>query len=336
MSTVKFWNEAAKGVYDTCVLGARAPKKVKDFIVEEDKRITRVLESYVKRGKEVVFVEIGSGTGRYLKLFGKKILTDKSFSRNLKYIVGIDFSEAMIKTSIENLVHSREIGNVTIRSLVDELAPEMNISTKTMKKKLSSRVILVNGDITTKPFLRIAGINVVVGVLFGTLGNISPRKRGLALRNMRTISTDPEFLITVFDHKKMQVGWEIYRELSNAGFYLLKPMVTHNSEFTTTKGFYSEWFTEETFKSLLNKNFAHDESEVIPFKHGLFGRVKVKGNAPLGEFTMDLVCVKCGGVLSRLPLPAVKSLKCSSCSSSYKVVKYLGFQYPIITPDEGA
>jgi len=330
MSTLKFWDRAAKGIYDEYVLGKSAPKQIKDFILEEDRRINLLLEDYVKKGKKVVFVEIGSGTGRYLRFFGKKIFTDKDFSRNLKYIIGVDFSEVMIRTSIENLVRSRKIGERLSVSLADELVRILKIPRKRVVEQLSRRIMLVNGDVTAKPLVRVEGSDVVTGVMFGTLGNIAAGKRDIALRNISAISTSEEVFITVFDRHKMQTGWRIYRDLSMAGFSLLRPLVTHNSEFTTPKGFYSQWFRKKDFNSLLENSFDGNKIRIFSYRHGLFARIKVKKRISVGALAVYLGCQKCGEVLSRVPLPSVTPVKCNSCGSSYEVREHFGFRYPVM------
>lgn len=301
MSTLEFWENAAKGIYDRCVLGKYAPALLRSFLKEEDRRLTEVLEAYVKKRKDVVFLEIGSGTGRYLRYFGRKILEKNDFNQHLKYVIGVDFSESMIRTSIDNLVRSRNVGNTNVVSLADELASKLKLPVKAVKEKLTSRVILINAD-ATKPFLQIPEGNVVVGIMFGTLGNISRDKRDFVLQNIHHNIVNGEVVITLFNRKKMEVGWKIYRELAKAGFDLLTPLITHKAEFTTCRGFYSQWFTMNEFEQLLKKNFKDYDFKITPFKHGLFGKVRLKESSPHSKFTLNLLCPKCGNTLTKLPL----------------------------------
>ena len=88
MSTISFWDNAATGLYDKFVLGSDAPYDIRRLIAQEDQIVKEVIEGYIANGGNVVFVEIGSGTGRYVNLLSRQILLDKDYRRCLKYVVG--------------------------------------------------------------------------------------------------------------------------------------------------------------------------------------------------------------------------------------------------------
>jgi hypothetical protein len=66
MRSLNFWDAVASDYYDVYVLGQNAPLEIRGFIEEEDKKLYRSLESLIKDREEFIFVELGSGTGRYV------------------------------------------------------------------------------------------------------------------------------------------------------------------------------------------------------------------------------------------------------------------------------
>lgn len=330
MSTYEFWEDASKKDYDLLVLGRDAPEEIQNFLHEEDKRLSGVVDKYIQGNKDVVFAEIGSGTGRYLKCFGRKIMTDKQYNKHLRYVVGLDFCKPMIQTSIKNLVCSRTVNGKTFVSLADQLSSDTGFSLESIKKKLASRIHLINGD-ATKPFLRVSGAHVVVGIMFGTLGNIS--KSDKVFQNVNRIFSDGgKVVVTVFNKKFIDIGTKSYKELSRRGFKSLDLLSVENSTFSSEEGFYSHWFDEEKFKPLLAKHFK-PEPQVSPFAtRGLMGVAEPYPSEKQVErkkLRLDILCPRCGNAIDAVPVQPAR-LACSSCGITYEIEESEGFRYPVL------
>lgn len=324
ISTLSFWSKAADKVYDECVLGELAPPDVKEFLKHEDLLLENVVNRYIENDEDFIFLEIGSGTGRYIRYFGEKLITERNFDKHLRFIIGVDFCPEMIEKSIKHLVGKK----TKPESLLEKVKKSRLLSdSKDIERKLRSRILFINAN-AAYPFLKISGMKVIVAIMFGTLGNFSPAERDLFLKiNIDRILENGEVAITVFDRKKMQNGFTIYRNLARSGFDLLKPLVTHNSEFTSPEGFYSHWFTHHKFKSLLEEHFENGCVKITPFKHAFFGKVKIRKTISLHR-SLNLLCPKCGEILGKLPLTSTDRVKCASCRSSYETKEFLGFRFP--------
>lgn len=330
MSTYRFWEDASKKDYDLLVLGEDAPAEIRVFLQEEDKKLSEVVDRYIQNNEDVIFVEIGSGTGRYLRCFGRKIITDKGYANHLKYVVGLDFCKPMIQTSIKNLVCSREVNGKTFTSLADRLASDTGLKLDSIRDKLSSRIQLINGD-ATNPFLEVSGAHVVVGIMFGTLGNIS--RSDQVFRNVNRIFTDGgKVIITVFNRKFLDIGRQSYKELAEGGFQSLESLSLEDFSFRSREGFYSHWFDETDFKSSLAKHF-HGEPEIVSFAtRGLMSIAEPKPPATRSrrkKLQLNILCPKCGKTIGILPVQP-KRLTCSSCGIAYDVEEFKGFRYPVL------
>jgi len=330
MSSVDFWKKVAERDYDLFVLGDKAPREIELFLEEEDKKLEAFVSKYVKRS-HTVFVEIGSGTGRYLKFFGKKIITDKLHANNLRYIVGIDFCGTMIRKSIKNL-----------NAMVGELAAGTERSVESIKREFISRIVLIQAN-AARPILRVRSAKIIVGLMFGTLGNIKDRES--VLRNLSKIfENGGGIIMTVFNRDFMDIGFEVYRSLSHLGFKGIKRLTFENSDFSSPSGFYSHWFTYDELAELLKRHFGR-EPTIVPFrKRGLLASTRprvrrYRGTSSKsrkeGEGDIVLICPNCERELHafRPPLRA-KELLCSSCKSQYKVEDFGGFSFPILVGKE--
>lgn len=322
MSTIDFWKAVAERDYDLYVLGEKKPDEIRQFLKEEDESLETLLYNYVGNKLDTVFVEIGSGTGRYFQYFGKKIITDKLYREHLKFIVGIDFCKNMIRKSIENL-----------SQLANELAQETNRSIESIKEELSQRIIPIQGD-ATRPFLRVSGGKVVVGIMFGTLGNIREREKVLKSA-ARILGNDGKIIISVFNNEFMDIGFNVYRSLAQEGFVSLSNLNSKNSDFTApTTGFYSHWFSHKEFKELLERHF-RKKPDIIPFrKRGLLAvaqpRISRRGKKLPKGISLRILCPNCNNNMGILLPLKVPEIYCHQCKRKYVVEKLNGFYFPVI------
>lgn len=336
MSTADFWDDAASKNYDVLVLGDDAPNEIRSFIRLEDKRLDDVISSYIKKNKDVIFVEIGSGTGRYLRYFGEKIICFKKYEEHLKYVIGVDFSKKMIEASIENLVHTRKVNEQTITSLADLLARKMNFPIEKIREKLASKVVVMYAD-ASKPFLRVVGANVVVGIMFGTLGNIGEKERKKVLSNVCSMLEESKgkAIITVFDKVAMKIGYEVYNELASKGFTRLGNIKFRDSDFTSPKGFYSHWFSLDKFNTLLENQFKKRPAIESIGARGLLAIAEPKTFRPTKKTKpgIYLLCPSCGETIGTVPLRD-QTLTCDHCKVRYIVKEFRGFRFPVLISAE--
>lgn len=320
--SVSFWDEAANGVYDRLVLGSEAPPDIKRLLMQEDQILIRTLDRYTHSRENVVFIEVGSGTGRYMKLLGKRVILDELYSHHLKYIVGIDFSERMIRTSINNLSHPKTVEGEMMPSFSREVCSETGLEPSQIAKILRERMLFVNAD-ATRPFLR-SSINAVVGIMFGTLGNV-PEHSQLLKNSARVFQNKGKLIITVFNREVKEVGLKGYEELVEKGFKSLAPLRWDKrlSAFTSVAGFYSRWFSYREFRELLEKH-AFGTTNVIPIAtQGLLAIVDMEREMADNQSSknriqdsLDLLCPSCGDIIAPLPSKA-HNMSCRMCGTQY-------------------
>ena len=146
MSTLDFWDSAADGVYDRFVLGVDAPYEIRRLLIQEDEKLMGIIESYFSNDCDVVLVEIGSGTGRYQRLFGRLIFTDERYNKHLRYVVGVDFSKSMIKATINKLVRSKSVNKKKESSLIANIKFETGLNSNFIMDTLLERIQLIHAD----------------------------------------------------------------------------------------------------------------------------------------------------------------------------------------------
>lgn len=350
--SLKFWDVVAANFYDALVLGKLAPSEIKKFLEYEDKKLYEILDSLVKNNEEFIFVEVGSGTGRYIVSLAEKILTNPNYNRLLKYVIGLDFSWQMIKTCIDNLTLKKprrlQIEGELLAE-IESLWLKHGLQ-KQIKNEILKRVILVNCD-ATKPTLRIKGIKVVVAIMFGTLGNItSDSERKNLIQQVKQISDDVTIIATGFLREKHSVGHKIYSKLADRGFTPLRKITWDGDTFTAKETseegdklfFYSKWFDQNEFEEILSvdsKHLSRIKIELIS-DYGFFGIVETKSIFRLPTFlqkknkkiNVELRCPKCGNPIIHLPLTKYQKIKDSDVK--YKVETFRGFYVPMMLSGE--
>jgi len=343
MSSLKFWDAAASETYDVYVLGKRAPEEIKLFLAEEDEKLDEVIDNYINKKKNTVFVEIGSGTGRYMMRYGARVILNENYRKYLKYIIGIDFSKQMIETCIRNLSLTRVVRGERLSSIVEKLSIKTGIPLKDIREQLLRRVYLINAD-ANKACLKISGeFNVVIGIMFGTLGNIADVRKTLA-NVSEMMKDDGSLVVTVFNERFADIGFNLYDELANRGFQELRGITwtrkNHGGSFTTETGFLSHWFTEEEFRELVKKHFSIKNIHLVS-KRGLMAIAKSKRRKRLlrmptrikergiDSSSVNLLCPNCGEVLGMIQLES-NELHCAVCNKNYVVENHHGFRVPIL------
>ena len=216
--------------------------------------ITNYLDSLLKR-KKVTFIDAGSGPGRYLLLLGSKIDAtsckelktnpetsrlyryDPLYEKNLKHVIGIDYSEEMVSHSTRLL---KKYG---------------------MKKLLNKRIFPITGiaqnfNLNHKT---LSGTHKVVVCTFQTLGNQENIDLQVAmLKSMKKLAKPHgTILVSVFNKKlfkdfglKKFYGREVKRTV---GEIVASKQDVENAILRTSKGVYSKWFSKDDLESLFRR-----------------------------------------------------------------------------------
>jgi SAM-dependent methyltransferase len=213
--------------------------------------ITNYLDSVLQK-KQVTFVDVGSGPGRYLILLGSKIgmyscndlkknpetgrlyRYDKNYEKNLQYVIGIDYSEEMISHSTR-LLKRYGLGQFLNKRIfpVTGIAQNFNLNEKIL------------GD-----------THKVIVCTFQTLGNQENMELQIQmLKSMKRLaSPHGTILISVFNKKlfkdfglKKFYGREVKRTV---GEIVASKKDVENSILRTSRGVYSKWFSKDDIEDL--------------------------------------------------------------------------------------
>jgi SAM-dependent methyltransferase len=216
--------------------------------------ITNYLDSLLKR-KKVTFIDAGSGPGRYLLLLGSKIdgtsckdlkanpetsrlyRYDPLYEKNLKHIIGIDYSEEMVSHSTRLL---KKYG---------------------LGKLLNKRIFPITGVAQNFHLnhAALSGTHKVVVCTFQTLGNQENTDLQVAmLKSMKKLAKPHgTILVSVFNKKlfkdfglKKFYGREVKRTV---GEIVASKQDVENAILRTSKGVYSKWFSKDDLESLFRR-----------------------------------------------------------------------------------
>jgi SAM-dependent methyltransferase len=239
-----------------------APSSATGFEKYEDLMLRKIIDQYVKNNKKLVFIEVGSGPGRYLLRYGAKISTnkdsckkyrdhadlqrfykyDKDYEENLQLIIGIDFSESMIKNAQEWLKEN-DLQNLVYNDRILQIIADiqnLNLSFKDTPYEHSYKV---------------------VACLFQTIGNqLNHQLRvNLVKKMMELVKPYGTILISAF-HK------DVFSEFIPKYYQKIIPSIgkitfidKEKGTLKTKKGVFSHWFSPEEIKNILrdaniNKN----------------------------------------------------------------------------------
>jgi hypothetical protein len=216
--------------------------------------ITNYLDSLLKK-TSVTFIDMGSGPGRYLLLFGSKIAVnsckelkknretrnlyryDKAYEKNLRHIVGIDYSEEMISYSTR-LLKKYGLGSFLNERIfpITGVAQSFNLNTKALM-----------------------GTHKVVVCTFQTLGNQENTDLQVSmLKSMKKLAMPHgTILISVFNKKlfkdfglKKFYGREVRRTV---GEIIVSKQDENDAILRTSKGVYSKWFSKYDLEDLFRR-----------------------------------------------------------------------------------
>lgn len=247
----RVWNKLSRDYDKYIIEKPSAYPEARNYENFEEALVLDILKALADRGKDIAFIEAGSGTGRYMKILGYKIIShkkpvnsvysyDESLSRRLKLIVGVDFSEKMIEITIEKL-----------KSVVVENG--INLFDKLVQ---GDKLKLINGHIENTNEDRILKANEksctrVVCCMFGTFGNISEEDREEALKRMVAWrGSNGVLIVSLFNRERLKdPGYYYYKAVSDL---YGNPRFDYSKwDVTTDKDFLSHWYSLEELKELV-------------------------------------------------------------------------------------
>lgn len=92
---LNYWDRIAD-CYDVALVNEdTAEIESRNFEDFEEEYVQSIINEQVKNGNKLTFIEIGCGTGRYLK----QLVSNE----NIKLLIGIDFSQKMVENAITNI-----------------------------------------------------------------------------------------------------------------------------------------------------------------------------------------------------------------------------------------
>jgi SAM-dependent methyltransferase/uncharacterized protein YbaR (Trm112 family) len=243
------------------VPGARFYERYEDLILDT------IFDEYVREKRKLIFVEMGSGTGRLLIRYGARIsndkpwrrygvckpyrrdelkryyVYDKDYARNLQLIVGIEFQEAMVNLSVD-LMRKMGLGHMLGKRIIPIVGVGQYLNLKF-------------GEVD-----EFKNSSKLVTCMFQTLGNQSSRELQVRLiRTMKNIAgPGGKVVISVFNKKQfwswgLPVFYKQQVEPTVGNIDEKDPRVGEMEKkgiLLTKKGVYSEWFYKEDLKALLD------------------------------------------------------------------------------------
>ena len=212
---------------------------LKDFIKREKRSLFSLIDESLKK-KEVIVVEIGSGTGRLLF----EIAEDQSKKENpyqIRFLIGIDVSPIM--TKIAKKKHQDFLGK-----------NELSESWENKIKFCCENAILLNESIKQKD-LNFNDATIIVVCVLNTLGIIDPNERSEVIRQMiKLAGIEGKIFISVFNAESFQKNaFAIYKPITKMiGPIDEKQFFDKNSPDVKSKtGYYSHWFKESEIINLI-------------------------------------------------------------------------------------
>jgi SAM-dependent methyltransferase/uncharacterized protein YbaR (Trm112 family) len=243
----------AKQYFRNVVHPTHAAWSARSYERFEDIFIVNYLDNILKN-KELTFIDAGSGPGRYLILLGSKIginsckelkrnsetstlyKYDKMYDKNLRNIIGIDYSEEMVSHSTR-LLKKYGLGQY----LYERIFPITGI---VQNFHLNQQL-----DRTHK----------VIVCTFQTLGNQENTDLQVQLlESMKSLALPHGTIIVSVFNKKLfkDFGLKTFygREVKQTvGEIINSKQDEDNSILRTTKGVYSKWFSEHDLEQLFKK-----------------------------------------------------------------------------------
>lgn len=244
----------AKQYFKNVVHPTEAAWSARSYERFEDIFITNYLDTLLQN-QEVIFLDAGSGPGRYMILLGSKIMAssckklkrspetsklykyDERYDRNLKYIIGIDYSEEMT-SHCARLLKRYGLGKL----LNERIFPITGI---TQNFNLNQKIL--------------ENMHKVIVCTFQTLGNQeSIDLQVQMLKSMKKLaSPHGTILISVFNKKlfkdfglKKFYGREVRRTV---GEIVTTKEDVENAILRTSKGVYSKWFSRDDLEDLFRR-----------------------------------------------------------------------------------
>ena len=244
----------AKQYFRNVVHPTHAARSARSYEQFEEIFILNYLDNLLKN-KEVTFIDAGSGPGRYLILLGSKISInsckelkrnsdtealykyDKMYDKNLRNIIGIDYSEEMTSHSVQLL---KKYG---------------------LDQYLNERIFPITGIIQNfnlNPQILDQTHKVIV-CTFQTLGNQENMDLQVQLlESMKKLALPHGTIIVSVFNKKLfkNFGLKTFygREVKKTvGEIITSKQDENNSILRTKKGIYSKWFSKDDLEQLFKK-----------------------------------------------------------------------------------
>jgi len=212
---------------------------LRSFIKREKRYLLSLIDENLQK-KDVIVVEIGSGTGRLLF----EIAEDESKKESpyrVRYLIGVDVSPMMTKMAKKK--HQDFIGD-----------KELSESWENKIKFCCENAILLNESIKQKK-LNFNNATIIVVCVLNTLGIIDPNERSQVVQQMiKLVGTDGKLFISVFNAESFKKNaFVIYKPMTDMiGPIDERQIFDENSpDVKSQSGYYSHWFNETEIINLI-------------------------------------------------------------------------------------
>lgn len=248
---LEYWNRVADDYDRSLVFRGTAEESSIIYEEFEDEYIDKIIER--NKGNKIVLIELGSGTGRYLRRYAN--------DDRVQYIIGIDFSPKIILRALKNLEDYKDkIGQKIL--IIQGLGEKTSISVDSIEELKDAIPIVICvfntlGDI--EPEERRLEVLKRMGEMIGErgIGIISVFNRELMLPDRNSEMSDCEryyyddrierLIVPPHWQERIKIiGRKIAKSLEPVQFDKMKGDVR-------TEDFYSHWFEKEEFVNLLKK-----------------------------------------------------------------------------------
>lgn len=256
--------ESEKNIVDQIIASDNMAPKYRNFVVDsteaaplsaymyeryEDLFLRDLLEKQMKElMREIVFIEVGSGPGRYLVQFGARMtkredaclryrihpelkpfyLYDRTYEEKMRMIIGIDFSQKMIESALEWLETTK------LNHLLDS---------DTILQIIAAAQHLVL-DFRNTDY---QDTYKIVTCMFQTIGNQMSKELQIQLLKKMKEFAQPKgtVVLSVFNKSVFDHYIEPYYQMIKDSIGELSNVDKKEKTITTEYGVYSRWLDEE-------------------------------------------------------------------------------------------
>jgi SAM-dependent methyltransferase len=238
-----------------------------NFFKKEKELLDKLLNSLCETTTNPLsLIEVGSGTGRVLLSY----INNKKIFDRLNYLIGIDYSEEMIKIALEKLeqekVNHKKISEsidkkcifINLNALeMDKLFKEGRIVSEELAKSKSECIKKLKPDEYYKSLKVVCCLLNTLGNIIDPCNNMKPEEaRQKVVNNMIDMAgKEGIIVISVLSNESfIKHAKELYKSMKEFVGEFNDNEAFNNNEFVfRTNIYYSHWFKKEEIENIVKK-----------------------------------------------------------------------------------